>query len=239
MSCYKKRKDIIILTLNSLSNFRRTLTGAKFTIFPKVEAAKPPPVPEKPPPMKPSDLPLYKTPHVDYKEHEYQKILCPDINKKLLQSFLLPYVSSCRKTAQNIGGMVVKEARDTKNEASDFIEGNKKEIKKYMRDPKNLSIRQGFVAAGGLTGLILAWKRGIPAKFFLIGLGLTSTGSLCFPKETDQYFREFCYYTGKAFVCFYNCTCKKDYSMRERLPCKGDLPVIPKRSGKPQCPEKK
>lgn len=88
--------DFYIIGQIWINALKTVLVGAKFSIIPVVHAAKPIPPPEKPPPMKYTELPIYKAPHYEYKEYIADKDKCPKANVKLIQEYLLPYVRNYR-----------------------------------------------------------------------------------------------------------------------------------------------
>ncbi|XP_028159718.1 uncharacterized protein LOC114352327 [Ostrinia furnacalis] len=214
------------------------LVGAKFSLIPVVHAAKPPEPPKKPPKMKYKDLPIYSSPHYDYKDYVESKDKCPDRNVKLVHRALLPHVKSLRQKSIEAYCSACCSLRCTFGDMRNSINDSKREFKKTMRDPCNLQMRRGVVAAGTLAGYLLGGGGGIPRRAFFTSLGALATGSLCFPKETDEIFRNVAYHTAKVALTLYNATCRKDFALRERLPCKDELPPEPK-PRKPVCPPKK
>lgn len=125
-----------------------------------------------------------------------------------------------------------------KNELCCALNNKKKNFKCYMRSRENLPIRQAVVALGGATGYYVASAKGIPSKLFCTGLGLLAAGALCFPKQTDEAFRTFTYHTGKTAIYIYNFYCNKLFGLRERLPCRDELPPPPQYRKPNVCPKK-
>jgi MICOS complex subunit MIC27 len=230
--------DLFIIGKIWIQALKTALVGATLSLVPVVHAAKPPEPPQKPPPMKYKELPLYKSPHYEYKDYLADKDKCPEYNVKLIHKALLPHVKEYRKKTQEELNNACCCVRSTCREICETISTNKKNFKCYMRCPDNLCLRQGVVASGTLAGFLLGGGGGIPRRFFFTSLGGLTTGALCFPKETDEYFREACYHTAKVFIGIYNSTCGKNFALRERLPCKDDLPPPPKQR-KPLCLPKK
>lgn len=217
---------------------KTVLVGADFCLIPVVYAAKPPEPPKRPPKMRYKDLPIYQSPHYEYKEYVASKDKCPNRNVRILHTALLPYVKGLRKSSSNAFCALCCSARCTCKDAYISIANSKNDFKKFMRDPSNLQLRQGVVAGGTLAGYLLGGGGGVPRRLFFTGLGALAAGSLCFPKETDEIFRNVSYHTSKCLIAAYNSMCGKDFAFRERLPCKDDLPPDPK-PRKPVCPPKK
>ncbi|XP_072937642.1 uncharacterized protein [Epargyreus clarus] len=236
--------DLYVIGRLWIEALKTALVGTKLSLIPVVSAAKCPEPPQKPPPMKYTDLPLYKSPHLEYKDYIQDKEKCPKSKVRIMHTYLLPKVKCFRRDFQKKSCEAKCALLSTCCNAATSFNNKKKDFKKMMRDPENLSIRQAVVLAGGATGFLIGSGKGIPRRFFYTGLGVLSTGALCFPKETDAGFREFTYYSGKLLIAFYNSMCGKHFSLRERMPCKEDLPppVLPRKPQcppKPQCPKKK
>ncbi|XP_026483827.2 uncharacterized protein LOC113391913 [Vanessa tameamea] len=230
--------DLYIIGRLWIEALKTALIGMNFRLIPVVEAAKVPETPQKPPSMKYTDLPLYKSPHYEYKDHLEANQKCPDANVKLLHRSLLPYVKCYRHIiARNICEakcFVEEKYFNTCN----VIRNARKDFKQSMRDPKNLPIRQVTVAFGGTAGYILGGGGGIPRRIFFTSLGFISAGALCFPQETDDIFRNVTYTFGKVFIAVYNKWCGKEFLMREKLACKDELPPPPPTRKPIPCPPK-
>lgn len=56
----------------------------------------------------------------------------------------------------------------------------------YLQDEANLIPRIGAVGIGGLSGLVLSLRRGIPTKLVATTAGASIVGCVCFPKEAQQ-----------------------------------------------------
>ncbi|KOX75213.1 Apolipoprotein O-like [Melipona quadrifasciata] len=56
----------------------------------------------------------------------------------------------------------------------------------YLQDEANLIPRIGAVGIGGLSGLVLSLRRGIPTKLVATTAGASIVGCICFPKEAQQ-----------------------------------------------------
>ncbi|KAF9409286.1 hypothetical protein HW555_011321 [Spodoptera exigua] len=136
------------------------------TLIPVVGAATPikdaPPNPQKPPPMKPSELPIYEAPHADYAEKVKSK---SDNEVGYVRSMLLAPVR------------VMREQIFTKSISGIF---------KYLREEENKQVRYGAVAMGGLTGFIFGLRGGIIRRVFYAGATTTAMGYVCFPEETKD-----------------------------------------------------
>ncbi|XP_053621182.1 uncharacterized protein LOC128681378 [Plodia interpunctella] len=230
------RCDLYVLGRIWIEALKAVLVGAQLRLIPVVHAAKPPPPPTRPPKMRYKDLPIYDTPHYDYKEYELQKQSCPAAKTKLMHNYLLPYVKQYRTDLQGQLCKLKCTAKCTIKETKNSLVCTTNDIKKYMRDPNNIQIRQGLVGSGTMLG----WMMGanVPKKIFFAGLGGLSTGALCFPEETDEAFRSFMAQTGHVLLAIYNAYCNKNVAFRASVPCTKELPGEPPKR-KPQCPKKK
>lgn len=230
--------DLYIIGTIWIDILKAGLIGSRFNLIPIVEAAAPEP-PKKPPAMKYSELPLYECPHYEYKDFVEKNEKCPDANVKLIHRFLLPYVRYYRQEVGfnmcKIKCTIKEQCKNTCNKIRDA----KRQFKQNMRDPDNLIMRQAVVATSGVAGYFLGAGGGVPRRLFFTTLGLLTGGALCFPKETDEIFRNAVYVVGKAFLDVYNKFCGKEVVLRERLPCKDDLPPPPPARKPLQCPQKK
>ncbi|CAH2084141.1 unnamed protein product [Euphydryas editha] len=231
--------DIYILGRLWIEALKSAAAGLQLNLFPVVEAAKAPETPQKPPSMKYTDLPLYSCPHYEYKDYIKDKEKCPDANVKLLHQSLLPYVKCYREAFERNLCELRCAVDEQRVNACNAFRRAKKDFKQTMRDPNNLVIRQATVAAGGAAGYILGSGGGIPRRLIFTGLGFLAAGALCFPKETDEIFRDVAFNTGKLFISIYNKWCGKEFALRERLPCKDDVPPEPPKRKPVQCPQNK
>lgn len=230
--------DLYFIGTVWMTAMKSALLGANYLI-PVLEAANPPPPPPtKPPLMKYQELPLYKSPHNEYNEYVEYKDKCAERNVKVMRRFFLPYVTILRKGVQTNTCKLVLCIRDGVCSMKKSICESKEQFTATMRDNENLTIRRGVVVAGTGIGYLLGGGRGIPRRIFMTGAGAASAGALCFPKETDEAFRTFTYYSGKTIVRVANLICRRDFGWRERLPCKDDLPVTTSKIIG-QCPPKK
>ncbi|KAL0859194.1 hypothetical protein ABMA27_011012 [Loxostege sticticalis] len=230
--------DLSIIGKIWIQALKAILVGAQFSSIPVVHAEEVEETPKKPPKMKYKELPIYTSPHRDYKDYMECKDKCPDRDVKLLQRALLPYVTKARQKCKCAYCSVFCTIKCKHKDICKSLCHSKEDFKKTMRDPNNLQMRQGVVAGGTLAGFLLGGGGGIPRRVFFTSLGALATGSLCFPKETDETFRNVAYHVGTFVVAVYNMACKKDFALRERLPCKDDLPPEPK-PRKPVCPSKR
>ncbi|CAH1642987.1 unnamed protein product [Spodoptera littoralis] len=167
---------------------------------------------------------------------------CPNANVKLLHNYIYPKVKNYRKGWVDSIADFKKDACELKNEACAVICQKKAEFKKAMRAPENCNVRQAVVAVGAATGFLLASKKGLPTKFFYASIGGLATGALCFPKETDEVFRLASYKIAKVALAIFNKTCGQNIILRERIPCREDMPPPPPErpaNQKNPCPPKK
>lgn len=219
--------DLYVLGKFWIDVLKCVLVGAKLTLIPVVEAAKPEDVPKRPPPMKYKDLPVYASPHTEYKDYIEEQGKCPERKIKLVHRFLFPHVKCVRKEAcKNICDARC-QIKKTCKDLCCSIDKSKNDVLKIMRDPANLNIRRAIVASGMATGYLIGRSGGVPRKIFCTSLGGLFTGAMCFPKETDEIFRTTMYHTGKVIISFYNIACKKRYIYKERIPCRTDVPPCP------------
>lgn len=231
--------DLYIIGRLCIEALKLAVAGVKINLIPVVEAAKAPEIPQKPPPMKYTDLPLYNSPHYEYKDYIKDKEKCPDAKIKLLHRSLLPHVKCYREAFQRNLCELKCAIDEQRVNACNAVRRAKKDFKQTMRDPNNLVIRQATVAVGGAAGYFLGSGGGIPRRLFFTGLGFLTAGALCFPKETDEIFRDVAFTTGKFFMGIYNKWCGKEFTLRDRLPCKDEVPPEPPKRKPVQCPQKK
>ncbi|XP_035455605.2 uncharacterized protein LOC118279874 [Spodoptera frugiperda] len=221
---------------------KMALIGANLSLFPVVHAAKPDEPPQKPPKMKYKDLPIYESPHYEYKDYVEDKKKCPNYDVKLLHRYLYPKVKNYRKSWVDSIEDFKKDAGELKRDACAVICKKRAEFMKAMRAPENCTLRQAVVVAGAATGYCMAGRKGIPTKAFYSSLGALATGALCFPKETDEIFRLASYKIAKVALLIFNKTCRQNIFLRERVPCREDMPPPPPErpaDKKNQCPPKK
>ncbi|CAH0599813.1 unnamed protein product [Chrysodeixis includens] len=219
--------DLYVVGTLWIQAMRSVLVGANFSIFPTVKAAAPPgAAPAKPPPMKYKDLPIYESPHYEYKDYVEDKKKNPRANIKLAHQYLYPKVRCFRREWTESFLELKKDFGEIMSDACAHFCKKKKEFKKYMRDSENMAVRQAVVAFGSLTGYYVGSGRGIPRRLFCTSLGALAAGALCFPKETDEIFREVSYRAAKTALALFNTTCGQNITMRERLPCPRDMPTL-------------
>ncbi|KAL4712252.1 hypothetical protein ACJJTC_011113 [Scirpophaga incertulas] len=204
--------DLYVLGRFWIQALRTVLVGAKFCMIPVVHAAmKPEEIPKKPPPMKYKELPLYNSPHYEYKDYVADQEKCPEHKDKLLHNALIPYVREHRKIAEERICKTCNAIKKNFEDTSKLVESRKNEAKAYMRSPDNLQLRQGVVASGVLAGYLIGGGGGIPKRII--------------------YLLSWRYHFITQLV-------GKNFSLRERLPCKDDMPPQPP-PRKPLCPPKK
>ncbi|XP_045508115.1 uncharacterized protein LOC123703947 [Colias croceus] len=219
--------DLYVLGRLWIEALKKVLVGANMNIFPVVEAAKPDPTPKCPPPMKYKDLPLYTSPHYEYKVYQEDQQKCPKHNVPILQEYLLPTVKSYRSDTQKSLCQIKCGFANAWVQLKSEMADHDRNFKKFMRDPNRLAMRQGIVAFGLISGYYMASKRGIPSRIVGTTLGGLFAGAMCFPKETDELFRGMLYSGGKFAIGVYNRVFGGDIALRERLACRDDLPPIP------------
>ncbi|XP_068628450.1 MICOS complex subunit MIC27 isoform X2 [Battus philenor] len=168
--------------------FRKLALGSgMIALIPTVSAATPvgekPGEPVKPPPMKPSELPIYEAPHAEYGEYIQSKANAD--KKSYLRSAILPPVRAVRETAE-IGiahtESLLHTVQDNYHEFRDRTDW----IVKYLREEDNKEIRYGAVAMGGLSGFIFGLRGGLIRRVFYASIGTTAMGAICFPEETKE-----------------------------------------------------
>ncbi|KAH9634432.1 hypothetical protein HF086_008266 [Spodoptera exigua] len=156
------------------------------TLIPVVGAATPikdaPPNPQKPPPMKPSELPIYEAPHADYAEKVKSK---SDNEVGYVRSMLLAPVRVMREQVQ-IAVDHTDRAKHTIQDQYSELQDKTGWIFKYLREEENKQVRYGAVAMGGLTGFIFGLRGGIIRRVFYAGATTTAMGYVCFPEETKD-----------------------------------------------------
>lgn len=144
--------DLYVIGRIWIGVLQKGLIGTNGNMVPVVEATAKPITPQKPPKMKYTELPIYESPHNDYKEYSDEKNIPAERNMKILQQYLLPYVKSYRKMAvENLCKIKCEIQRYFVNTRAS-ISKSKNEFKATMRDPDNLAKRQAVVGAGTLTG---------------------------------------------------------------------------------------
>ncbi|XP_063544377.1 uncharacterized protein LOC134752637 [Cydia strobilella] len=225
----ERKKHLYVAGRISEIALKSILKTARNCFIPTVNAAAKDDTPKKPPPMKYKDLPIYECPHNRWKEFKNDKIRCPD--RKVTHECLLPTVSEYRKQVSGIINTASKEMKDTYTEICRDYRSAEKKILNKMRSPENVNQRMALVGAAGVAGFVKG--KHILRRVFLSSALLFVSGSICFPKETDEATRTVLYMLGKAFVPLYNFYFKTDWLMRERVPCERDLPKIPTPPTKP------
>ncbi|XP_063544518.1 uncharacterized protein LOC134752756 [Cydia strobilella] len=125
---------------------------------------------------------------------------CPkeDTQDNLLHNLVLPYVSKVRSTCQGLIISYRKELSDTCNEIKIDMFTTGENMIKYFRDEENYNRRVQIVASGCMLGYLK--PGGLPTRLFYAACGLTGTGMLCFPKETDAKIRKVFYFTGRTVM---------------------------------------
>ncbi|KAI5635841.1 apolipoprotein O domain-containing protein [Phthorimaea operculella] len=159
-------------------------TGVMVTLMPTVKAAIPvDKEPQKPAPMKPSELPIYESPHADYAEFIEEKSTKKQVGQ--VRSLLMEPITSVRQSVQS----VLEQTDSVRQTISDNIhefQDRTDWIVKYLREEENKDIRYGAVGMGGLTGFIFGLRGGIIRRVFYAGIGTTIMGAVCFPEETKE-----------------------------------------------------
>ncbi|CAG9110961.1 unnamed protein product [Plutella xylostella] len=139
--------------------------------------------PQKPPKMRPSELPIYDSPHADYAEYVAAKNKQPEVS--YIKSSLETPVSIVREKVQT-GWQHTSMVTDTVKDKYHEIQDRSDWIVKYLREEDNKEIRYGAVVMGGLTGFIFGLRGGIFRRLIYSGVGTTAMGSVCFPEETKE-----------------------------------------------------
>ncbi|KAL0849787.1 hypothetical protein ABMA28_011734 [Loxostege sticticalis] len=167
---------------------RKVVVGSGLlALVPAVKAASPvqdaPSGPAKPPPMRPSDLPIYEAPHADY--GEYVESTSKEHKTGYIKSALLTPVKAVREQVQTVWvqtDAIKNTVADNYHEVRDRSDW----IVQYLREEENKEVRYGAVAMGGLTGFIFGLRGGIIRRLFYTGLGTTGMGLVCFPEQTKE-----------------------------------------------------
>ncbi|CAK1600279.1 unnamed protein product [Parnassius mnemosyne] len=156
-------------------------------LIPTISAASPvqesPKEPLKPPPMRPSELPIYEAPHAEY--GEYIKSKAKAEKSSYLRSVIHPQVQAVRETAQ-IGIAHTESLLHTVQDNYHEFRDRTAWIVQYLREEDNKEVRYGAVAMGGLTGFIFGLRGGIIRRVFYAGIGTAAMGGICFPEETKE-----------------------------------------------------
>ncbi|KAI8441512.1 hypothetical protein MSG28_015100, partial [Choristoneura fumiferana] len=166
--------------------------------IPSVKAAYPPKVPERPKPMKYKDLPLYESPHYEYKDHNADKLRCPIWTRKLWQTILLPHVSVYRKEVQKTLCFAKSELIDTYKEVKTDYRTAEKRILNYMRDPKNDTLKKACMTIGETD-------EGFRTFMYYVGKGLVA------------FYNSYC---GKNFSFRERVACTRDLPTMPKVPTK-------------------
>lgn len=221
--------DLYVIGRLWIQTLRKVLVGADLVLIPVVLAAQPTQetVPQKPPKMKYKDLPIYESPHYEYKDYLEDKKKCPKANVKILQTYLYPKVKSYRQSWVNSIRDFNKDAKELKNDGCKFVCKKKDELICYLRSPDNLMVRRAILATGMMTGFFVGRGAGLLRRLFGTTAGGLATGALVFPKETDEVFRDTSFKVGKFGINMFNNICGKKFALREKIPCRDDMPSPP------------
>ncbi|XP_047506832.1 MICOS complex subunit MIC27-like isoform X4 [Pieris napi] len=170
---------------------RKVVVGSGLVVLiPSVNAASPiqeAKEPQRPPPMKPSELPIYDAPHAEYGDLVESK--SKDNKRSYLRSILQPPVTAIRETFETgvaHTSSLKHRIEDSYHETIDKTDW----IVQYLREEENKQARYGAVAMGGLTGFIFGLRGGFIKRVFYATLGTTAMGYVCFPEETKQIMNE-------------------------------------------------
>ncbi|KAJ2944001.1 hypothetical protein O0L34_g8326 [Tuta absoluta] len=159
-------------------------TGVMVNFIPTVKAATPvDKEPSKPAPMKPSDLPIYESPHADYAAFIDEKSSEKQVSQ--IQSLLMEPITLIRQSVQSVLAQTDYARQSISDNVSEF-QDRTDWIVKYLREEENKEIRYGAVGMGGLTGFIFGLRGGIIKRVFYAGIGTTIMGAVCFPEETKE-----------------------------------------------------
>ncbi|KAJ8707077.1 hypothetical protein PYW08_011211 [Mythimna loreyi] len=183
--------DLYVIGRLWIQTLRKVLVGADLSLIPVVHAAAlEPKTPQKPPKMKYKDLPIYESPHYEYKDYLEDQKKCPKANEKILQNYLYPKVKSYRQNWADRIRDFNKDAKELIDDGMKVVKKKKNEWVSYLRSPDNLLVRQAILATGTITGFIAGRGAGVLRRLFGTTVGVLATGAVVFPKETDEQFKE-------------------------------------------------
>lgn len=184
--------------------------------------------PQKPPPMRYTELPIYDSPHSNYNENQENVHKCKEFKHKIVQRAILPYVKRYRCIVCDIFNEVDEWFNWIKCQITIAFETYTLSTKKflsYMRDNKNLDLRKAVVAFGTATGFVFGSRNYYLLRNLSFGvLAALFTGWLCFPKETDKIIRNCSHYIGTNIVYFINYFCGGD---RDKIKLEKRNPLLP------------
>lgn len=184
-------------------------------------------IPMKPPHMSYSELPIYYSPHRDYKEYENSTWYRPECNTLLLQRKIYPYVRQARINIQ-------RKSTEAQQEISEMICVLRYitaraicGLQEHLRNPCNKAKAKACVALSTATGVVLGAKKGVLKAFLYGGLGALTSGALCFPTETDMVFRYACYSTWTLVTKRYGICPEKNIYFNGKIPRPNNIPECP------------
>lgn len=226
--------DFFVIGRIWIAAMKTVLVGEKLCLISKVDAACVhaatliEPKPKKPPDMKSTDLPLYDSPHKNYKDHIEDKYDCPKSNKKVLHSLLLPYVRCFRTKAETILSEARCDVKCTQNELRCDFRKARRRVRDYLQDPQNIGVRTSMVALGAGVGYYFGSRKSLLRRLFSTSLGAAVPGMICFPTETDAAIRGVCWNAGKVWVFLCKNVMNRDgCDLRGKIPCPPPEPAKP------------
>ncbi|GBP66286.1 MICOS complex subunit MIC27 [Eumeta japonica] len=139
--------------------------------------------PQKPHPMKLSDLPVYEAPHAEYGDFIESKEKSEQ--GSVIKSTLITPIRGVREQFQYVLNQTVS-VKNTIQENVNELQDRTAWIVKYLREEENKEQRLGAVAMGGLTGFIFGLRGGVIRRVFYATVGTGIMGSICFPEKTSE-----------------------------------------------------
>uniref|UniRef100_A0A170ZIY9 MICOS complex subunit n=1 Tax=Triatoma infestans TaxID=30076 RepID=A0A170ZIY9_TRIIF len=149
---------------------------------------------------------------VHAKENDERDVKC-DPSRKLVRACDLPVYAkekkciNCAPTKEPESDLFVEtvkcarkeiwflmdQARIVQRQMGNCLEELKKSSKEgldYLREESNVVPRMGAIAVGGLSGYILALRRGFFRKLLYTSIGAGGMAALCYPREAKEYSHE-------------------------------------------------
>lgn len=183
--------------------------------------------PEKPPPMRYSELPIYNSPHANYKENQENPNKCRKYKQKKGHKMLQPYITYYRCCITNVFEKMFNWTECQVRINYDACKLSMDKFLSYMRDDKNIELRKTVVAIGSAAGFVFGPKNYNLLRNISFGvLAALFTGWLCFPEETDILLRNVAYYVATNVVYYINYAYsseKYDIKVEKRRPL---LPLL-------------
>lgn len=229
-----------------IEGMKKIMVGRKMCVVPKINAtnnknrlAKEPAVltphkssetisiPNRPPNMRYSDLPIYGSPHREYNEYLHSTWYRPECSAQTLQKIIYPYVRLARINIQT-------KAKETRQHVSESLcvlrymaTRGICEIREHLRNPCNKVKAKTCVALSTAAGIVLGSRKGVLRAIFYGTIGALASGTLCFPRETDIAFRNVCHATWSLIKGGYNIFEGKNNCKKQTYPCPKRIPKCP------------